>query len=113
MKRTRVQVVMPVTSARLADISIRAGTGTYTYISICSNPRHVGVSLIRAAFLSWIVHPTKEAMHITWENPTLNKQLKHADLRDNGLHVTRVNVPPSTSHTAGLETQIALICTFH
>ena len=22
----------------------------------------------------------KEAMHIKWENPTLNKQLKHADL---------------------------------
>ena len=22
----------------------------------------------------------KEAIHIKWENPTLNKQLKHADL---------------------------------
>ena len=51
-------------------------------------------------------------MHIKWENPTLNKLLKHADLRDNRLCVTRVNVPPSTSHTAGIETQIALICTY-
>ena len=92
---------MPVTSARLADISIRAGTGTYTYISICSNPRYVGVSLTRTALLSWIVHPTKKAMHIKWENPTLKMQLKHADLRDNRLRVTRVNVPPSMSHTQG------------
>ena len=105
----RVQVVMPVTSATLADISIWAAAGTYTYISICSNPRHVGVLLIRTAFLSWIVHPTKEAMHIKWENPTLNKQLKHADLRDNRLRVTRVNVPPSTSHTAGLDISLAVI----
>ena len=40
---------MPVTSARLADtsrrafVSIWAGIGIHTFISICSNPRHVVV----------------------------------------------------------------------
>ena len=40
----------------------------------------------KIAFPSWIVHSTnynlcwREAMHIKWENPTLNKQPKHADL---------------------------------
>ena len=83
---------MPATLAKQADIfqqafaSTRVWTGTHTFNSIYKNLRHAANFVQTEAFPILDSAPNrqqlilKEATHIRWENPTLNKQLNPADL---------------------------------
>ena len=71
---------------RHAFVSIWAGTGPLTFSTICKTLTNVEDSVQIVLFSILDIAPDrlqlnlKEAAHIRWTNPTLNRQLKHAEL---------------------------------
>ena len=87
-----VQAVILAMSAKLPDTSRHAFTNTYTgtgphiSLSTFNNPRHAVIPALLNVLK--VMDPTttkfqvkiKEASHISWEQPSLNKQLYHVNL---------------------------------
>ena len=79
----RVRDVIPYMLVKRADTiqqkfeSIFSLIKIHTFINTCEVLKHAKVFVMRAALKFSTVLKVKEALHMLWEGPNLNKQVQH------------------------------------